>query len=549
MKAGRMTPRIRLGLLVLALSSCIGEIGGDGREGTVSEKLCEGVSPGPNYVRRLTAVQFRNTIADLFGASVDSGTSFPEATIDGGFRTNMNANVVTSAGAEGIEETAIHISQQLTADLGAFVGCDPAAEGDACVRAFVDRVGATVFRRPLLVEESDRLVALYPTILATEGATPRHGIEAIVQALLQSPQFLYLAEIAGEGAAPGEVVELSGYELAARLSYLLWDTTPDAELLQRAADGSLRDVLDAQARRLLADPRADAVLIGFFEDLTEIQKLASPKDPAVYPEWTPELAVAAHEELGAFVRWVVRESDGNLATLLTAPTTVVNATLAAHYGVAAPQGDEWQVTSLDPTQRAGFLTQPGFLAAHAYAASSSPIARGAFVRTQLLCQELAPPPNVMFEVPAVDPNVSTRERLAQHRTDPACAGCHALMDPIGFGLENFDAIGSWRDTEGNAIPIDATGELAAAGVAEPAFNGPIELAALLAGSDRVSACIALQFHRYAQGRSEEDGDAGAIADHRDAFALSGGNLVETLVAFVMTDSFRYRLATNSEGEP
>ncbi len=552
---GRLESATRWTILALAVAAagCIGDIGGDpAGDGEAEGLLCEGVQPGPTYIRRLTATQYRNTIADLFGAQIDPGTTFPTATVEDGFRTNINANIVTSAGAEGIEAAAIHVSLQLTADLPAFVGCDPAAEGDPCVRSFVERQGERIFRRPLRADEADRLAALYPVILATDGATPRHGVEAIVQAMLQSPQFLYLAEIGAEGAEPGELVDLTGHELAARLSYLLWDTTPDAELLALAASGALLDpaVLEAQARRLLADPRADAVMIAFFEDLFEVQRLAEPKDPAAYPGWTPELVVSAHDELGAFVRWVVRDADATLTTLLTSPTTVANAPLASLYGVSGPtSADDWQVVSLDASRRAGLLTQPAFLAGHSYAASSSPIARGAFVRTQLLCQNLLPPPNLMVDLPAVDPNVSTRERLAQHRTDPACASCHGLMDPIGFGLENFDAVGAWRDTEGNAIPVDASGELIAAGVDATTFVGPVELAGLLAQSEQVAACVALQFYRYAQGRGEEEGDACAVTAHQEAFERSGGNLAEMLVEFVKTDSFRVRHAADTQEEP
>ncbi len=537
---------------LLVAPGCVGDIGDDGETpGSSEDALCEGVQPGPTYVRLLTSVQFRNTIADLYGAAIDPGSSYPEVEVRDGFRTSINANVVTASGAEGIEAAAILISQQLSGDLVGFVGCDPASEGDVCVRSFVEREGERIFRRPLLAEEADRLAALYPTILATQGATPRHGIEAIVQAMLQSPQFLYLAEM-GDPAAPGEVVPLSSHEIASRLSYLLWNTTPDAELLALAGDGSLDDsaVLEAQARRLLADPRADAVFVAFFEDLLEVQRLANPKDPSVYPSWTPELTLAAHDELGAFVRWLVRESDASLATLLTSDTTVVNGPLASHYGVSGPTSpDDWQVVTLDASRRSGVLTQPGFLAGHALAGSSSPIARGAFVRTRLLCQDLVVPPGLMVELPPYDPNVSTRQRLAQHASDPACSGCHELMDPIGLGLENFDGIGAWRDTEGNQLPIDASGDLAAAGVEETSFSGPVELGQRLAESEMVSDCMALQFYRYAQGRLEEETDSCAVASHQDAFARSGGNLVEMLVEMVKSDSFRFRRAADTQEEP
>jgi len=211
--------------------------------------------------------------------------------------------------------------------------------------------------------------------------------------------------------------------------------------------------------------------------------------------------------------------------------------------------DEWQTVSLDPSQRAGILTQPGFLAGHSLAAASSPIARGAFVRTKLLCQDLVVPPNLMVALPPYDPNVSTRDRLAQHRTDPACASCHNLMDPIGLGLENFDGTGAWRDTEGNGIPIDPSGELVGAETGETTFSGPVELASLLADSEKVSDCVSLQFYRYAQGRIEEESDGCAVSQHQEAFARSGGDLLEMIVELVKTDSFRYRRAADTQEEP
>jgi hypothetical protein len=190
--------------LLTASAACVGNIGGEGEEdpGSSDQALCEGVQPGATYARRLTKVQYESTIRDVFGATIDTGSTFPETNISQGFRTSMAANVVTSDGAEGIEASAMRVSQQVTSDLAGFVGCDVAAEGDPCLREFVERLGERLFRRPLDQDESDRFIALYDTILATEGATARHGIEAIVQGMLQSPQFLYLAEI-GDPATPG----------------------------------------------------------------------------------------------------------------------------------------------------------------------------------------------------------------------------------------------------------------------------------------------------------------------------------------------------------
>lgn len=237
----RSGPSLALLCVLAAAPACIGDIGDGDAPGSSEDALCEGIQPGPTHVRRLTANQYQNTIADVFGAGIDPGSTFPESEIEQGFRTNIAANIVTSSGAEGIETSAAVVSEQVTADLATFVGCDPELDGEPCVRTFVEQLGERLFRRPLATDEADRLTALYGTILSTEAATPRHGVRAIVEAMLQSPQFLYLAELGDPGAPPDQVVALTGHEIASRLSYLLWDTTPDTELLALAAEGSLED--------------------------------------------------------------------------------------------------------------------------------------------------------------------------------------------------------------------------------------------------------------------------------------------------------------------
>jgi hypothetical protein len=250
------------------------------------------------------------------------------------------------------------------------------------------------------------------------------------------------------------------------------------------------------------------------------------------------------------VEHAVWELDGTLTTLLTTSTAVVNGPLADLYGVDGPEAaDEWATVELDPTQRAGLLTTAGFLASHANAMTTSPVARGAFVRNQMLCQVLLPPAGLVIQLPPFDPDVSGRERLAQHRADPACSVCHDLMDPVGFGLENYDAIGQWRTTEGNDLPIDASAELAEAGEVAGAFVGGVELANKLASSEIVRACVALQTFRAAAGREEAAADDCSVVQTEERFLESGADMRELLVALTQTDAFLYRVIPDVSEEP
>jgi hypothetical protein len=322
---------------------------------------------------------------------------------------------------------------------------------------------------------------------------------------------------------------------------------PDDELFAAAESGALLapEALGAQARRLLAKPAARAAMAEFTRqwlDLSRVEALA--KDPAI-KEWTPALRAALVQETRRFVEHVLFEGDGKVETLLAAPFSFLNATLGPLYG-AAVASKELEKTPLDGARRLGLLGQGSFLAAQAGPAETSPVKRGHFVLTQVLCRHLPPPPENIPPLPPSSAAARTvRARTEQHATDPACAGCHALIDPLGFAFEPYDTIGRHRTMEKTDL-IDASGRVTLDGQPRAFANG-VELARVLAASPEVRACVGLQMFRYALGRSEGDEDRGAL----DAAlgALERGTLRDLLTTLPTTRSFTHRLPSAGEVLP
>jgi hypothetical protein len=279
-------------------------------------------------------------------------------------------------------------------------------------------------------------------------------------------------------------------------------------------------------------------------DYREIESIA--KDPEVFPDYDIDIAAAQRAEIEAFVDHVVFEGEGTLHALLAAPYTFVDDALAGYYGLPLPGGTGMQQVTPDDREVAGVVTQGAILAVHANPHETHPIQRGLFVREQLLCTIPPPPPDdVDITPPPVDPNATTRERYEQHRSDPACSGCHNLMDPLGFGLENFDATGRWR-TQENGIDIDASGQIVGTDV-DGTFVGAKELAERLASSTVAADCVATQWFRFAYGRTETpDADACTIEDLQTRFADADHSIQELLVALTQTDAFLYRPVAEGE---
>jgi len=530
--------------LALGVVGCSGVIGPGGPSpgpGSSSSAACQVPSPGPAPLRRLTRAQYNNTVRDLLGDTTRPAAAFPPDDESGEFANNATTLTVSPLLAEGYQQAAERLAQAALArkDL---LPCDPATIGEeACAQAFIGSFGARAYRRPLGAGEAAALLALFRD--NRQGADWNNGLQSVIEAVLQSAPFLYQVE-AGDAAAaqPGGPLPLTSWEMASRLSYFLWNSMPDDALFAAAANDSLRtaEQIAAQAERMLADPRAHDASAEFFIQWLRLDVLTDvAKDAAAYPLFTAPLRASMRAETLAFVDWAVWGEGGGLAALLQAPVSFLDVNTAALYGRTDVTSRVPVKTDVDPAARAGLLTQPAVLAINAKPNQSSPVLRGKWVRERLLCQPMPPPPpNLNITPPAVTPGVSTRERFAQHDKDQACAGCHRLMDPVGFSFEHYDGIGAYRAAD-QGHPVDASGTLIGSDV-DGDYVGAVALAAKLAASQEVKDCVATQWFRYAMGRGETLEDQCSVGQLKQAFAASHYDLRALLLAITRTPAFRYR---------
>jgi hypothetical protein len=529
--------------------STTGPGGSGGSEGGASESGDDGTSPecvgmdaSVAPMRRLTAVQYANTIEDLFDGVIAPSTAFPITQTYKSYSNNPLENVVSLPAAQDILEAAEDVAVQVIDEIDSVVTCD-GTQDEACAAAFIDDFAMRAYRRPLDDDERSELLALYQSAAATDGFAD--GIGTVVAAVLQSGDFLYLVERGTGEIMPG-IVALSDYEIAARLSYLVWNSMPDDALFQAAAAGELQtdEGIAAQVDRMLADTeRSGAAIERFVREWTHYDGVpAYDKDATLFPQFTAELSASIDEELSRFVRGVLASDAPTVATLLTTSNTEIDAGLAALFGIDAPAAGQWQPVDLG-AQRSGLLTRPALLAEHAHASTTGPIFRGELVRTQLLCQVLPPPPpDAMANTPEYPPDATERERteiLIHHMN---CGACHSLMNPIGLGFEDYDPIGAWRDVDVDGSAVDNSGEIIGAPEAtlNATFNGVPELQALLAGSDVVTACVANQFYQYTFGVTPDQVPACAIDPVAADFVASGGDLHELVVSLALSNAFRTR---------
>lgn len=505
--------------------------------------------PGPSPLRRLTHTEYDNTVGQLLATTTTPARAFPKEQISVGgiFDNGATVRTVDQIQAEQYAKAARSLAQLAGTNLSGTLGCDPVAAGeDACAAGFIESFGLRTYRRPVGASEKDRLTTFYQAS-KTEFGFPT-AVEMLVQAMLQTAQFLYrmeTAETAGPplGATPA-VVQAGPFELASRLSYLLWQSMPDGALFAAAQSGELTTPaqVSAQARRLLLDPKARSAVVNFHSQLFEFEVMDHlAKDPTLFPNFSSNFGPLLREGAEAFVASTIFDGAGNLGALLTSSQGFVNDALAPLYGTAAPGSAALTAVTLPANERAGLLTQAGWLAVHAGSTQGSPVTRGYFVRANLFCAPPPPPPpglNIM--VPPFDPASTTRERFATHRTDPACSACHQLMDPVGLGFENYDATGSFRSQEANR-PVDAAGELTGTDVDGP-FNGAVELAQKLAASPSVRDCAVNHWFHFSFGRNETQEDGCTLRQLRDGFAASNGDVRELLVTLTQTNTFLYRNA-------
>ncbi len=497
---------------------------------------------GPRMLRRLSRFEYDNTIEDLLGVRPDAEKSFAADTVVNGFDDNAKALRVTPLLGDQLYTSAEQLAAQAVQKLDQLAPCAAKGGDQSCAEQLIRGFGRRLFRRPPTDVEVARYLDLYALGSADGGFSA--GVQLVLTALLQSPSFLYRTEL-GSQVQPGRYA-LSQYELATELSYTLTGSTPDDALLDAADKGELAspEQLDAQAARLIDSPRGHQQLERFVREWLGLDVLGSvPKDAQIFPEWTPEIRAAMASEVDHFVEHVAFEGDGTLAQLLTAKLAFVNPALASFYGVpmpASPGADGFgAVPSPDP-QRSGVLALGGVLTTYARPDSSSPVVRGKLVRERLLCQPLQPPPpGLVVQPPPVDPSLTVRQRFAAHSVKEPCKSCHSLIDPIGYAFEHFDGVGRFRTQDGGH-PIDASGQIIDSVSTDSTFDGVPQLADVLAHSEEVTRCVALQWFRFAYGRSEDDALACELAQIQQSFVDSGGNLRDMVLAAIHTLHFTTR---------
>ena len=410
--------------------------------------------------------------------------------------------------------------------------CDPTTGGATCVRDILTRFGRKAWRRPLDGAELNRLTAIVAMVQA-EGDGVQQGLELALQAVLLSPHFLFRVE-ADLSTTPRA---LDDHELAARLSYFLWASTPDEELSTLADNGGLRAALEPQVRRMLADPRADALSSQFAGSWLWSRGVeeASP-DPVIFATVTPALKSAMKAQTEAFFKTFYRE-DRSALELLTGTDSFMNDALATHYGVPLPGSTSLVRVQNVPENRRGLLGHGGLLTITSQPNRTSPVKRGKWVMAQLMCMEPPPPPaNVEAFAPSGTPTGTLRQQFEAHRAKPECAGCHAMMDPIGFGLENYDAVGRYRTTDTGGFPIDSKGTL----FDGRTFSGPTELAATVSADPKFADCTARQLFTYALGRAPVSTDECTIKTMTAALTQNGHRLPALITALVKSETFTQR---------
>jgi hypothetical protein len=499
--------------------------------------------PNEPRLRRLTQRQYTNTVRDILGESLVVTRSLePDVRAEGSTSIGGTNSTISQRGTEQFQDSAYDIAQQVlrSAERRAMVlSCTPAAvRDDACAESFLRAYGKRLWRRPLSDSELATLVTISGR--AAEALTDFHrGLEFGLAGLLQAPEFLFRAEI---GTMRGAERRFERFELASRLAYFLWNGPPDDALLSAAENNQLEDsaMLGAQIDRMLASPKARRGLEAFFTDWLRLDELDFiSRDATLYPAFGADFGPSAREEVLRTLDWIALDRDADFRDALTTRETFVNRRLASIYGVTFPvrgapvtQFERVEFPASQP--RRGILGMAAFLALEAHPTSTSPTLRGKFVREILLCQTMpAPPVGVNTAVPEPSATARTlRDRLQVHQEVPSCRGCHLLMDNIGLGFENFDALGRYRTIE-NGVLIDASGTLDVL-----PFANAAELANTLRDDPAFPRCMVNRLYRHAWGFHEEEPQREEVERLLTSFSTSGFKLKGLLRTIAISEAFR-----------
>lgn len=497
----------------------------------------------PSSLRRLTEAQYRATIADAFGPDIKvSGRFEPEMRVQGMLAAGSRAVGLTPGGLENYEGMARGIAAQVVdpAHRSRLVGCAPSTgdlDGKACASTFFDRVGLRLFRRPLQPDE--RAVLVTTSLDAARQLGDFHaGLAAgLTGMLVDLPTLFQIDRYVPDPARPGQRT-LDAWSRASRLSYLLWNTAPDDDLLAAARDGSLMTDagLAAQVDRMIASPRFRDSGRAFFEDFLQLDGFASlSKDALLYPAFRATVPAAAREQTLRTVDQLLFVEHGDYRSLFTTRRVAMNRVLSPLYRIPFSAHD-WTMVELPAGDaHVGLLSQIGFMAQHSHPGRTSPTLRGKAIREIFLCEEVSPPPaNVNFAIVQDTTNPqfkTTRERLSAHLDDEECASCHRRTDGIGLVYELFDGAGQTRERENGEL-IDTSGTFDKAPVSDPAMLG-----AAIGNSAKASQCLVRSAYRYATGRPVASGDATALARLDSIFASSGYRMAALFRALAEAPDF------------
>jgi hypothetical protein len=497
---------------------------------------------GPARVRRLTRDEYDNSIrllADIKNLTHGPGLA-PEDTILG-FTTHDRLQV-TPLLADQLDNAALNVSQFLKNKVAVARQCPEGPDQEQCAMGLLYGMAEQAYRRPLTLADRLDLLALWREV--RKVADVDSASRTVLQAIISSASFLYRTELGRTTAGPDQVVKLTQHEIASALSFAITASPADAELLAAAKDGLLDDPAEREkhARRLLATDAAKAHQDRFIRQWLGITGLANMnKNNQTYPDFGVLFKDSSQAETREFITHILTNEQGSIRELLSADYTFADARMQNFYGTLTrtPRGEVGRVTL--PANRAGILTQASVMATYALFDSSSPIRRGKFILTRMLCRyQPAPPPSIVIIPPSVTTDSTTRARFAAHTDNPACAGCHRVIDPLGFGMEDFDGLGKYR-TQENGLPVDASGSLEHT-EGTLTFTGGAQLARFLANSEEVANCVPLQVFRYAMGREENEAvDQELLKDMRTAFRADPRlPLGEAFVALVRSPYFIHR---------
>ncbi|WP_053980291.1 DUF1592 domain-containing protein [Marinagarivorans algicola] len=487
---------------------------------------CNQVNVAFNDMRRIGQVDYNRMVFDLFKLEGDFSRGFSADQLVGNFYINTSRTPEFSQVSQYFA-VAEKVSTQALATKAQWMPCTQT--NDACATKVIDTIGRKAYRRPVTAQEKEGLMQIYTAAKAAGGFD--RGLATLLQGLLASPQFLYYVE---EGVGQGDIVPLSQYEIAARLALFFWRSLPDDTLLDLAEQNALTTdaQLRTQAQRMLNDPRARDV-VGLFH--REWMKVTPPK-PGTADHAAQSAAV---EDFSRTLQSLVFDDKATFKSLFTVDYGYLNADTKSFYGVNSQPlstgGGGFDKYAMAGDKRIGLLTRAPFLRSN-----HTPTERGLFLREQVLCGVIPSPPATAADAEqAMADNLNPRELFALHTQDPGCGGCHALMDPLGFPLDNYDEEGHWQDQYGDGFSVDASGEFILTDV-DGAFSGGQALQAKLASSQQVKECYTYQWYQFAVGRSATPSDTCSLGQVNTAADASGGSVLDVMTSIVLSDGFRHR---------